>query len=280
VTVRIACAQLNLPVGDVDGCLEKTCRAIVAARDKGADLVVLPELASCGYPLNSADEAKACADHASVCLERWTHATGGDVTVVAGFCERSGDEVYNSCALIDRSGVRAIYRKLHLWDREKLLFTPGSEAPPLIDTSFGRLAMAICYDLEFPELTRNLALQGADVLALPTATPFKPRPAGTHPMAVTLAMSTARLNGMFLACCDHCGSERGMTFDGGSVIVSNIGWLADGPVDGYGEGLVIADCDLTVAADKKRGERNDLFADRRPQLYTGALDQSSPSARA
>ncbi len=247
MTVRIACAQVNLPVGDVHGCIEKTCRSIAAALDQDVDLVVLPELASCGYPLSSAGEAMECADQGSACLERWAQAAGAAVTLVAGFCERSGDDVYNSCALIDRSGVRAIYRKLHLWDREKLLFTPGSEPPPLIDTSFGRLAMPICYDLEFPELTRKLALQGADILALPTATPYKARPAGTHPMAVTLAMATARLNGIFMACGDHSGSERETAFDGGSVIVSNNGWLAAGPVEDYGEGLVVADCDLGEA---------------------------------
>jgi len=230
-------------------------------------MVVLPELASCGYPLASAEEARSCAEKGSLSLQRWQEAADGGITVIAGFSESAPDGVYNSCALIDQSGVRTIYRKLHLWDREKLLFSPGTAAPVLVDTSFGVIAMAICYDLEFPELTRNLALSGADLLALPTATPYNPRPTGTHPMAVTLAMATARLNGIFLACCDHCDSERGLPFDGGSVIVSNNGWLLAGPPPEYGEGLVMADCDLEAARDKKRGERNDLFADRRPLLY-------------
>jgi predicted amidohydrolase len=271
MTVRIACAQLNLPVGDVPRCIEKTCEAIASARDQGADMVVLPELASCGYPLLSSEEAGSCADESSVCLDRWEDAAQKKVIVVAGFCEKAAGRVYNSCALIDRSGVRAVYRKLHLWDREKLLFAPGSDTPPVIETGVGRVAMAICYDLEFPELMRNLALHGADVLALPTATPYKPRPAGTHPMAVTLAMATARLNGIFLACCDHSGSERETAFDGGTVIVSRNGWLAAGPPKDYGEGIVVADCDLESARDKKRGERNDLFADRRPELYADTL---------
>lgn len=265
--VRVACAQLNLPVGDVQGCLEKTCSAIAEARAKGADLIVLPELASCGYPLASADEARSCAERSSECLASWQKAAGDEITVIAGFAESTSDFVYNSCALIDRSGVRATYRKLHLWDREKLLFAPGSTPPALTETRFGLISMAICYDLEFPELTRNLALSGADLLALPTATPYSPRPDGTHPMAVTLAMSTARLNGMFLACCDHSGAERGIAFDGGTVIASNTGWLLAGPPEAYGEGVVVADCDLTKARNKKRGERNDLFADRRPQMY-------------
>ena len=267
MTVRVACAQLNLPVGDVEGCLEKTCSAIADARSRGAQLIVLPELASCGYPLRSVDEARSCGEMGSLSIQRWRQAASGAISVIAGFSESAPDGVYNSCVLIDQSGVRATYRKLHLWDQENLLFSPGTAAPVLVDTSLGVIAMAICYDLEFPELTRSLALSGADLLALPTATPYKPRPDGTHPMAVTLAMATARLNGIFLACCDHCESERGLAFDGGSVIVGNNGWILAGPPPAYGEGLVIADCDLEAARDKRRGNRNDLFLDRRPLLY-------------
>jgi predicted amidohydrolase len=229
-------------------------------------LVVLPELASSGYPLAGADEVRACAQASALCLERWSEAADG-ITVVAGFCEPAGHSIYNSCAVLDSSGVRAIYRKIHLWDREKLLFAPGDAPPPLVPTGFGPIAIAICYDLEFPELMRDVALSGAVLLALPTATPFKPRPEGTHPMSVTLAMATARLNGIFLAACDHSGAERDVAFDGGSVIVSNVGWPLAGPLAEYGEGLIVADCDLEAAHDKKRSDRNDLFADRRPMLY-------------
>jgi predicted amidohydrolase len=268
VGVRVACAQLNLPAGDVAACMDRTCAAIADARAQGATLLVLPELASCGYALQSAEEARACAEQAQLCIQRWIEAAGGGLTMVAGFCELDRDRVYNSCVVIDASGVRVTYRKLHLWDRETLLFTPGDEPPPVIHTSFGVIAAAICYDLEFPELTRRLALSGADLLALPTAIPHNRRPEGTHPMAVTIAMSTARLNGIFVASCDHCDAERGLEFDGSTVIVSNLGWPLAGPPSDYGEGLVIADCDLDAARDKKRGHRNDLFADRRPAMYS------------
>jgi predicted amidohydrolase len=266
VTIRIACAQLNLPVGDVGGCLDMTTAAITAARAQEADLVVLPELAACGYPLAGTKEARACANASALCLERWMEAADG-IMVVGGFCEAAGESIYNSGAILDSSGVRATYRKVHLWDREKLLFAPGDAPPPVVTTGLGRIAIAICYDLEFPELMRDVALSGAALLAVPTAVPFNQRPAGTHPISVTLAMATARLNGIFVAACDHSGTERDVAFDGGSVIVSNTGWLLAGPVPEYGVGLIVADCDLEAAHDKKRGDRNDLFADRRPELY-------------
>ena len=67
--------------------------------------------------------------------------------------------LYNSAAVVGPDGLVAVYRKTHLWDREKLWFTPGSKAPPVVETPFGRIGLAVCYDLYFPELTRGLALR-------------------------------------------------------------------------------------------------------------------------
>jgi predicted amidohydrolase len=83
-----------------------------------------------------------------------------NLVIVGGFCERlPGDELANSAAMIDANGLRAVYRKAHLWDAEKDIFTPG-DAPPVVETLHGRLGMLICYDLEFPEWVRLPALAG------------------------------------------------------------------------------------------------------------------------
>ena len=71
----------------------------------------------------------------------------------------------------DADGVLAVYRKVHLWDRERLVFIPGDEAPPVVDTIAGRVGMVICYDLEFPEMVRGLLLRGAEIVAVPTNCP-------------------------------------------------------------------------------------------------------------
>jgi predicted amidohydrolase len=264
----VACAQLTLLPGDVSACRAITEAAIDNALAAGAELIILPELANTCYAIDH-DEARALAEPvAGPSLERWaSRVRRRNAIVVAGFCERADDRIYNSCALIDGSGVRAVYRKLHLWDRELGVFDPGRTHPPVVETQFGRIALGICYDLEFPELARAQSLAGADVLALPTATPLSPRPEGTHPMAITLAMAAARLNGIFVACCDHAGHERDIEFAGGSVIISNLGWPLAGPIEHSGEGLIVASCDLDGARDKRRGERNDLFGDRRPTIY-------------
>ena len=88
--------------------------------------------------------------------------------------------IYNSAAVVDSSGVRAVYRKTHLWDRERLIFTPGAELPPVVETAHGRIGVLICYDLEFPELPRSLALRGADLICAPVNWPLiDPPPAAS-----------------------------------------------------------------------------------------------------
>jgi predicted amidohydrolase len=119
-----------------------------------------------------------------------------------------------------------VYRKLHLWDREKLIFAPGSASPPVLDTRIGRLAVIICYDLEFPELTRSVALAGTQLMLVPTNWPVVPRPEGERPPEAMIAMATARVNRMAVACADRVGRERGQEWTGGTTIVGVDGWVA------------------------------------------------------
>jgi predicted amidohydrolase len=81
------------------------------------------------------------------------------------------DRLYNSAALVDGSGTRALYRKAHLWDTEKLIFTPGDATPPVTDLGFGRVGLMICHDLEFQEWARLAALGRADIIAAPVNWP-------------------------------------------------------------------------------------------------------------
>jgi predicted amidohydrolase len=264
---RIVCQQLAPRIGELAANRALALAAIAEAVDAGADVVVLPELVTSGYVFASRAEAASLAiapDHAT--FADWaTAAARGDATVVGGFCEQGADgDVYNSAAIVDATGVRAVYRKLHLWDREKLVFTPGAAAPPIVATRVGRIAALVCYDIEFPELTRAVALAGAQLLAVPTNWPLGPRPAGERPPEVTIAMATARINRMAIACADRAGTERGQEWTSGSSIVDPDGWVA---AESREPGAVTADVDLDRALDKAFTEHADAFADRRPEHY-------------
>lgn len=269
-TVRVACQQIAPVVGDLEGNRRLTSAAIAEAVAAGAQIVVLPELATSGYVFESAEEARSCAERADgPTFQSWSReASRGDAVVVGGFCELGDDGLlYNSAALLDGTGVVAVYRKIHLWDREKLFFEPGVDCAPVIETRFGRIGVQICYDLNFPEIARGLALAGADLIVLPTNSPRFPRPEGERPMEIVLAMASAHLSHVFFAMCDRCGPEREVEWVGGSVVCDEWGWILAGPPEGFGPGLVLAECDLSRAREKAWNERNDVLGDRRPELY-------------
>jgi 5-aminopentanamidase len=276
MSVRIACCQIAPDVADPAGSARSVRRAIAAAIDGGAQIVVLPELANSGYVFRSADEARAAAVPADgELLEGWSQeAARGEALVVGGFAELAPDgRVFNSAALTDGSGVLAVYRKLHLWNEESRWFAAGEEPAPVVATRFGRIGLAVCYDLEFPELTRGLALQGAQLLAVPANWPYDDAPPDGRSVLHSLAAMTSYLNRVFVAVCDRCGAERGCEFEGGSLITGPAGAVVAGPARDRGPETLVAECDLGDALDKRTSARNDAFADRRPDRYVESLLQ-------
>lgn len=178
---RIVCRQIAPRVGDLAANHERMLRTIAEATAAGADILVLPELASSGYVFASRTEVDTCAiPSRDPLIAAWSAAIQGPSVVVCGYAERGDDgAVYNSAVVLDSGGVLADYRKAHLWDREKLFFTPGTGRPPVVETRFGRIGVLICYDLEFPEYTRRIALDGADLIAVPTNWPHVRVPEGS-----------------------------------------------------------------------------------------------------
>jgi predicted amidohydrolase len=269
---RVCCQQLDPVVGDLDGNRERALAAIAEGVELGAEVIVLPELVTSGYMFESADEAASLAiapDHEI--LGEWADAARRHRVVIAGgFAERGGDgRTYNSAAVVDPAGLRAVYRKLHLWDREKLWFAPGEHAPPVIETGVGKLSVVVCYDVEFPELTRMVALAGTQLLLVPTNWPLGPRPDGERPAEVVIVMAAARGNRMAVACADRAGIEREQPWTGCTTIIGADGWVAaeKAGADALTLGPVSADLDLGVALDKRYTDLADAFADRRPALY-------------
>ncbi len=244
-------------------------KAICDALAMDADLIILPELVTSGYVIESDAELNliAMSDRDEL-FESWRGLIGDrESVVVAGFAQRGVDGlVYNSAAVVDRNGLRAVYQKNHLWDEEKRWFEPGKTLPPVIQTAFGKLGVLICYDLEFPETARDLALRGAEIIAVPTNWPLAYRPDGERSPEIGNAMVSARVNRVFIACCDRVGTERGTQWTGGSCIVGPDGWVL-AEREGHDSGMVSADIDMSLAADKSLNRNNDVLGDRRPNLY-------------
>jgi predicted amidohydrolase len=273
-TLRATAVSPEVCIGDLDGNLERIRAAIVEAAATGAQLIVLPELATSGYVFTGRAEAMANAltrdDPRWAALEA---AIPGDTVVVLGYAESEGGQLFNTAVVLGATGRLADYRKAHLWGIEKLVFDAGPTAGIVVDVPFGRLGVAICYDSEFPEVPRRLALAGADVLALPVNWPRVPRPAGEHPPETIQAMAAARSSRLPIVISDRWGEERGVPWTDGTAIVDEQGWVIarrDGAADASGASGA-SGASATIALDavrlKSLPPHNDLFVDRRPELY-------------
>jgi predicted amidohydrolase len=267
----IAVCQLALSVGDVAANRAAATAAVAEAAEHGADLVVLPELCDTGYVFSGPAEARALAAPTadSPTLRHWRALSVRYATAIAaGFCELGDDgRLYNSAAVVSGDEILTVYRKAHLWDAEKLVFTPGDGPPPVVDLPFGRAGLMICYDLEFPEWVRLAALGGADVITAPVNWPATDVPTGERPSDVVRVQAEASMNRVFIAVADRCRAERGVSWVGGTVIVSPDGYPVAGPVTADRPAVLAASCDLAEARDKRVSTRNDVLTDRRPALY-------------
>jgi predicted amidohydrolase len=181
--------------------------------------------------------------------------------------------LYNSAVVIGPTGYLGTFRKVHLWNEENLYFEPGDLGFPVFHTPIGRLGVAICYDGWFPETYRMCALQGADIVCVPTNwVPIPGQADGHQAMANILAMAAAHSNSMFIACADRVGIERDQPFEGQSVIVSYTGWPIAGPASRDREEIIMAEINLSEARRKRNWNAfNQVLRDRRTDVYDEML---------
>lgn len=275
MTTRVTCCQVPLLIGDVTGNRTTARAAIEQAASDGAQIVVLPELVTSGYVFADRAELESLAEtRDGPSITEWANlAESFGLTIVAGFPEAAGDRVYNSAVVVDPSGVRNVYRKTHLWDTENSVFDRSDDLPVVVDTEHGRIGVLVCYDVEFPEWVRAVALDGADLLCAPVNWPLLPRPDGERPTEMVRVLAGAGMNRMPIAVCDRVGVERGQDWIGGSVITDADGYPAALGQFGH-PGNVTADLDLALSRIKRFNENNDVHGDRRTDLYrrTSLLD--------
>lgn len=270
--VNVACVQMEPIVGDKERNIRRSLEMIEEAAGNGADLVVLPELCNSGYVFENREEAFALSEDVpsgETCAVWGAVAARTGIHIVAGINECQGDALYNASVVIGPDGHVGTFRKLHLWNEENLYFEPGNLGMPVFRTAIGRIASNICYDSWFPESFRLAALQGADIVCVPTNwVPIPGQREGERAMATTLVMAAAHSNSIFIAAADRIGTERGQPFEGQSLIVSYTGWPIGGPASKDKEEIVYAEVNLSDARRKRNwNEFNQPLRDRRIDLY-------------
>jgi N-carbamoylputrescine amidase len=269
--LQLSCIQFEPRIGAVEDNVARSSDLVRAAAASGSRLIVLPELANTGYVFETMDEATVLAEPVpdGPSSRAWLAlAAELGVHIVAGIAERSGDALFNSALICGPEGFIGVYRKSHLWSRENVFFQKGDLGFPVFETALGKIGVAICYDGWFPETFRQLALGGAEIVCIPTNwVPMPDQPAGEAAMANILHRAAAHSNGIFIACADRVGVERGQPFEGQSLIIDAKGWTLAGPASKDRPETVTAVVDLDEAGRKDLNEFNNVLRDRRTDVY-------------
>lgn len=261
--MRVALYQCPpLPL-DVAGNLKRLHQLAQEAND--ADLLVLPEMFLTGYNIGvEAVGALAEAQDGPSAQSIAALAKNSGVAILYGYPERAEDgQIYNAVQLIDANGQRLCnYRKTHLFgDLDHSMFSAGGDDFPLVELNGWTLGFLICYDLEFPENTRRLALAGAELILVPTANmvPF-------DFVADVTVRARAFENQCYVAYANYCGREGEIEYCGQSSIAAPDGQrVAQAGLD---EALIVGTLDRQLMLDSRAANR--YLLDRRPELY-GAL---------
>ena len=271
-------AQISSPPGDAEANRQHSIAAAVDLFERGANLVLLPEMCVPWY----SDDREAIEGLAetvagrTVAAWRETAERYGGV-IAGGFCERGTDKegkpvIYNSAVAVGAGRILGHYRKLHLFSTEKNCISPGDLGLRTFETPFGRLGMCVCYDLRFVEVVRALALAGADLILVPTAwvRGFDHPEAAADELIPQAqgALLQANLSQVFIACASQVGVHGKLRFLGSSILASAYGRVVAGP------GSTTEEAALTVAVNlaeaKAARVRSPLIQprlDRRTDVY-------------
>lgn len=252
---------------------ENVERVIDLLRGAKADLLVLPELFSTGYLFLNEEELKRSAetipDGPTVSkFLKW--ARKENTNLVFGIAEKADDKLFNSSVLVRSKGDYFVYRKLHLFDREKYLFSPGDKELEVFDIGEAKIGMMICFDWIFPEVARILALKGADIICHPSNLIL--------PYCQDAMITRCVENRVFAITSNRTGTEKigdsaegggggvELTFTGNSQIVDPRGRIL-AKADAEEEKVCVIEIDPFWAKDKKITANNHIFEDRRTDFY-------------
>ena len=268
--MKIAGVQMDIRLGEKDANLAAMATWAKRAAEQHSQLTIFPECAVTGYCFDSLEEAAEQAEPIpGPATDFMTQlAAETDQTLLFGMLELGHDgKVFNVAVLVTGQGVASVYRKVHLpWLGVDRFTSYGDRPFDVQQAGEAVIGMTICYDAAFPEAARELALAGADLIALPTNWP-----PGAEAMAEHVVNTRAMENAVYYAAVNRVGEERGFQFIGRSRICGPSGETL---VQGSPSSEELLVCEITPArARNKRMVRVpkyhiiDRMADRRPEFY-------------
>jgi predicted amidohydrolase len=232
--MRVTIAQTDIAFGAKEKNLDKALEIVKVA---GSDLVMFPELFTTGFDF---DALKELSEEVPGETTEALRGVCGDSIVGGSIVEKEGD-IYNTFFLLDGDGILGKYRKIHLFREEKNYFAHGNE-PAVIDTKCGKVGLATCYDIRFPELTRELTKKGAEIVLV---TAEFPAPRDNHWRV--LLQARAIENQVFVIAANRVGSDERQEYFGSSMVLDPWGKVL---LDGGGTEEVLS-CGIDIKAVSK-----------------------------
>jgi len=264
--IRIALVVQHCPLGEIEANLERVAACVDAAGQQGADIVCFPELNVTGYSTRNAAalNAQSIAGPVTQSLERL--ARQQSLVILAGLAEKDEENrLYASHLVVTPEGLCGTYRKVHISPPERVDFTAGSHIP-LFTVQGVKFGIQLCYDTHFPELSTHMALNGADLIFMPHASP---RATPMEKLNSWMRHLSARAfdNSLFIAACNQTGYNGcDLNFAGVAVVIGPSGDIKEKKTD-EGEGMLVAELKADDLA-RVRGHRMRYFLpNRRPELY-------------
>lgn len=263
--MKVGFVQFGPVFGEKAKNLDRILGYLTRATRTGADLIVFPELCVSGYVFRTKTEVERLSEEipegtTSRTLSHFAREHG--ISIVIGLAERNRKTFYNSAAIFGPKGYVGKYRKAHLFYEEKLWFREGDTPFPVYDLGRAKAGVMICFDWFFPEVTRVIALRGADIICHPANLVL--------PYSQTAMLGAAVQNRVFIVTSNRVGRERGLRFTGRSQIVDP-GMRILARSGESSEDMKIVKVDPKLARKKMVTKYNDLLRDRRKELYKPLL---------
>ncbi len=263
--MRLALAQIDTVVGDLDGNRDRILARLEEARSAGADLVLFPELCVTGYPPEDLLLRPAFVRAAEASLRQIAREVRGTVALVG--CPLLENDLFNACAVLADGEVKAVYRKRFLpnygvFDEDRY-FAPG-RGLLLLRHDDALIGPTVCEDLWQPgPPATDLALAGALVITNISASPFH---VGKNVEREEMLVTRARDNECFVVLCNAVGAQDELVFDGHSVVIDDEGEIV-ARAPGFEEALLVCDIQPEVAlARRLRDVRPRALARERDRL--------------
>lgn len=264
--IRIAAVIFNSAVGRVQHNLERMLPWIKKAKTKGADLVCFPELNVTGYSTDPVIKESAESIPGTISRQLERMARTHQIVLLAGLAEKDENKrIFASHLVVTPAGIAGVYRKLHVAPPERAVFSRGKQIP-LFNIREVNLGIQLCYDAHFPELTTRMAVDGADVICMPHASP---RGTPQEKLDSWMRHLTARAfdNGVFIVACNQVGqNQKGLDFPGLAVVVGPSGNVLQVETTGR-EGMLVTDLKAEELSAVRDHQMRYFLPNRRPELY-------------